>query len=514
MSAIRIAVITSDLSLGRVISNHLRRTERVELLVEELSDEAQAKIQLAKNLHQLAIVHNDLAADENSIAEAGRGTRLLKWLHENGSSTAKALICSVESSADLFVPEDTTILRAGSDFIQQLTGMLKNLMTPAKQAAAKRPSYVRVTVDLDEEGHAPYSLEGEGDSYQGSTGRCLTIDREKLKRLARRSKDIKLPSDTWSNDWLNLGQDVWDQVLRGDVGFWGALQNGLGHVDNDIQRMKFCFRISPALHPIAVEAIASTENTPDPDWWALKTPIYRSFHQQPPQMRGPLFNCLRKADSYNINCLIIQADVSGVVHGFESRPDGLKLDRLLHIAQETQEIERILRKHCSGRTLAVDLNFSAGEPFKDVISNLLKEEQWHIIHFAGHSFFDNKTRKGYIFFPGSEVGSPPETIAVADFCSELKGTQFFYLSSCKNIQADLILTLGENGIPSAAGYRWDVDDEKAAEYATKLYQQIFSERDSCLQHCLQHAFVETRKCMYKKYPDDPIWASPILLYRG
>ena len=147
MSAIRIAVITSDLSLGQTISNHLRRTDKVEL-VELLSDEVQAKTQLGKDLHHLVIVHNELAADENSLAEPGRGTRLLNWLQENHSRTAKALICSVESSADLSVPPRTTILREGSDFIQQLTVLLKSVIAPGKQAD-KRRSYIRVTVDLD-----------------------------------------------------------------------------------------------------------------------------------------------------------------------------------------------------------------------------------------------------------------------------------------------------------------------------------------------------------------------------
>jgi hypothetical protein len=115
-----------------------------------------------------------------------------------------------------------------------------------------------------------------------------------------------------------------------------------------------------------------------------------------------------------------------------------------------------------------------------------------------------------LFFPGAKIGSSPVKMEVSHFCGQLKATQFLYLSSCRGSEVNLILALAENGIPSAMGFRWSVVDERAAEYADQFYQHLFSKKE----HCVQHAFLETRQIMHGRYPDEPIWASPMLLYRG
>lgn len=507
MTNYNIAVVTSNLVFGKTMTNHIRRVLNNRVIVEALSDELSAKAQLSTNSYHLAVVDNDLAVDENSVAEGGRGLGLLRWLHETGSQTAKALICSVESSTTLVLPPGTTLLRSGSEFDQQLVKVVNELVS-AVQQPSQHNSYVKVIVDLDEAaGQAPYHLVGEGDSYEGSTGRSFVIDRKQLKRLADRSREI-VTSPGWDNRLLTLGQDVWDELLK-DSGFWGAIQNGLGHVDNDLGRMKFCFRVSPDFHALAVEALASSDDA-TPEWWMLKTLIYRSFYKQRPQTRGPLLSCARKPGSSPINCLIIEADARGLVPGVESAPgQALELDPLPTIAEEASIVEEILLEHRSGRVLRVNSDLVGNDGFEQVLSKYL-EEEWHIVHYAGHSFFDETSRNGYLFFPGRNVGSAPEKIDVARFCGQLRSTQFLYLSSCRSSEANLILALAENGIPAAVGFRWGVVDVRATEYAEQFYRQVFRKNE----HCLQYAFLETRKIMHGKYPTEPIWAAPMLLYRG
>ena len=207
MTNYNIAVVTSNLVFGKTMTNHIRRVLNNRVIVETLSDELSAKAQLSTNSYHLAVVDNDLAVDENSVAEGGRGLGLLRWLHETGSQTAKALICSVESSTTLVLPPGTTLLRSGSEFDQQLVKVVNELVS-AVQQPSQHNSYVKVIVDLDEAaGQAPYHLVGEGDSYEGSTGRSFVIDRKQLKKLADRSREI-VTSPGWDNRLLTLGQDV------------------------------------------------------------------------------------------------------------------------------------------------------------------------------------------------------------------------------------------------------------------------------------------------------------------
>ena len=66
--------------------------------------------------------------------------------------------------------------------------------------------------------------------------------------------------------------------------------------------------------------------------------------------------------------------------------------------------------------------------------------------------------------------------------------------------------LARKNIPAVLGFRWEIDDKKAHEFAIKFYEHLFGDNK-----LLEYAFLEARKDMYFEYPHDRIWASPMLV---
>jgi len=72
--------------------------------------------------------------------------------------------------------------------------------------------------------------------------------------------------------------------------------------------------------------------------------------------------------------------------------------------------------------------------------------------------------------PGEAEGMAVETFArgAAD-----TGAKLVYLSSCKGSSANTVASLAQRSVPYGLGFRWDVDDEGAAEFAALFYDELF-----------------------------------------
>ena len=126
-----------------------------------------------------------------------------------------------------------------------------------------------------------------------------------------------------------------------------------------------------------------------------------------------------------------------------------------------------------------------------------------MVHFAGHSFWDEKTGSAIIFLPGE---TNPQVVGIEPLAVLLRSarTRLVYLSSCKSSGCGV--ELARKQIPAIVGYRWNVDDELSAEHAKVFYKNLFEYPDS-----LEIALLRTRVQMHKDHRDNPIWASSILI---
>jgi CHAT domain-containing protein len=156
----------------------------------------------------------------------------------------------------------------------------------------------------------------------------------------------------------------------------------------------------------------------------------------------------------------------------------------------------------------------AGKPLAEVVESRLKDRTrpYDIIHFAGHALFAPslvpQDRRGYLIFSG-EPGGEPRAVPVATFADWLDGSgvQLVFLSCCRSSSAAAASELAARNVPVTIGFSWDLDDQKAVDFARDFYTELLA---SQLKAC--EAFAKARRKLHRTFDGgDPIWAAPVLI---
>jgi hypothetical protein len=195
--------------------------------------------------------------------------------------------------------------------------------------------------------------------------------------------------------------------------------------------------------------------------------------------------------------------------------DGFRLSefefrRLENIDRELNDLKALAAKDCTIFTLDV-LNLSA---FADprgagaLLMEKLKLNRYDVVHFAGHSL---TTRDGLtlLVLPGGMPGQT-EGMSVHTFAEGVAaaGARLVYLSSCEGSSANAVANLAQRDIAHVIGFRWDVDDERAADFARYFYGELFGKQSSSICNAFRTACRGVYEPMHIEA--SPIWASPIL----
>jgi CHAT domain-containing protein len=107
-------------------------------------------------------------------------------------------------------------------------------------------------------------------------------------------------------------------------------------------------------------------------------------------------------------------------------------------------------------------------------------------------------------------GERPEAVPIATVAEWLdkSGVQLVYLSCCRSSAASAALELARSDVPLTIGFNWNLDDEKAVDFARDFYGELLNE--ARLKVCV--AFSRARRTLYRYFSGgDPIWAAPVLI---
>jgi len=152
----------------------------------------------------------------------------------------------------------------------------------------------------------------------------------------------------------------------------------------------------------------------------------------------------------------------------------------------------------------VILRATPGIPLWKQVKEQLESRDWTIVHYAGHSYCESDGKTGYVFFPGASEGSI-EAVELKRFSDALRRATFTYFSSCDSGAGPFVFELAGRRVSSILGFRWEIGDDLASEFAKEFYQTLFE------KHSLEQAFLKARQQMHDAHPDDRIWAAPILI---
>lgn len=170
------------------------------------------------------------------------------------------------------------------------------------------------------------------------------------------------------------------------------------------------------------------------------------------------------------------------------------------------------------------LRYEQGKPsLSHRLKEALSRHEYDILHFIGHAYghrLPNDTIDTRLVLPTGDP-SAGEALTLFQLTSWLQKArvQFVYLSCCSGIPtkggAGMALTSAAvaklfKSIPFTLGFRWDVLDRRAFEFAKDFYTELFV-HDRQLDEAMQKA---RRNLFDSESGTDSMWASPVLLLQG
>ena len=189
---------------------------------------------------------------------------------------------------------------------------------------------------------------------------------------------------------------------------------------------------------------------------------------------------------------------------------------------ETQELEEQIRK--KAKTLKINAEVKripTSEASISRVEKLLNRCAYHIVHYAGHGYFDAATGEdsGLIFWQKPKQQGDAAHLTARALAQRLQGsdTVLFYLSSCvgstvggehllhSNDYLGVMDAIVQAGVPVVLGYRWYVTDSGARHFAGHFYNTLFETQSP------PQAALHARREVYIRDASDETWTSPILV---
>jgi hypothetical protein len=512
----------------------------------------------------LAVVELHLLAERRIARDLSQhaGLKLLQELHEVGLTLPSVLLVDKVDTwilkasqtlpaCELLVPDDdlASQLEATLDRLSRLTGKAPPDAAGATPSAKEGPStgqpigartnrvesartygpslvpesVATIEIDLPFGRPATYKISGRrGTQELKIDTQVLNIEWNELDTVVEVSRTLHQTSEHWEKYLRLAGERLSDIFDRGQ--FARDFNITRGWCGDSLNNVHIRFNITRELHSVAFEALYdSSEPREGYGYLMLRAPVVRRAHGFHHSRQ------LRLERDRPVSILVIEANVGRVEQ--LSGPDDPDLEKyfwdntLEDLNNTTQELnyfkklsarskkDSCLRQAINKITVLSGKAAARGGNFAKAIERELTGKAaltYDIVHFAGHSIFVQDSHggdsRGFLILPGDPH---PEALPIGTFADWLgaAGTQFVYLSSCRSSEADAAFELAGNGVPAVVGFRWDLDDDRAAEYAREFYEQLLI---AC--PAFDEAFLRTRRLMYNRYRrNDRIWAAPILM---
>lgn len=506
---------TEELIYGLVEKNLTQGAGDTEAPVQTcVRSEAEAKQQVKDRGYDLLVTEDCIPPDRKSplVEKEMRGLKLLEY----AKTVRPDLPCIVYTKAwtqrlhaALMDFDACELVVAGESLEEALGKCLDGVFgAPAPKAVGDGTGVQEqegvIDVEISLRGKQPpqcfYRISENG---QLRCSDIIFMTEGEFEDLLRESRELEvLTGDMWRTKLWHIGERLLDDLKRNST----FIRDFAATTRYDIRRCRFVFDIDKRFHPIALEAIVAHDSD---DFWMLEAPVTRRLHlDRPISVRGGI-------KGPPINCLILESSVDGC-----AREDFPPFGCLDNVPEEAEWLEGFLKHEKEvkptveiGKVLRItETTVPEGKSFcVHVQETLAQEGPWHLVHYAGHSYYEKRENKGYVIFPGPPSGKlSPEAIDMEVFGEWLREnrTDIVYMSSCHSSDSSIVFELARNYVPAIVGFRWDIEDRRAAEHARAFYTNLLTGSRSMR---IEYAFLKARKETYRKWRKDKTWAAPMLI---
>jgi hypothetical protein len=476
--------------------------------------------------YQLVVSDNHIPQNKSSAINesANLGLELLKEVSKNKIPSILVLPGdNQELQNEVKQLSRCIIINKGTKYGDQLLQLSKFLLNILPDI--KKTGYVKLELDLDKN-QWRYTITSDGLDKNIIGKGLLTINSEKMVDLIKRTSNIQHIYD-WNSELNSIGKTLFEEIIKNNYKFSKDFNTVRTLIDDD-NNIRIHFGVERKIHPVLLEALREEDKI-----LMLDCPIFRSI-----DVSGTYNNIFRQDGKKRepINCLIIESDVRGDVQvgnklvrfrdlsNIKSEADWLENYFLqnykefnigrIGVARRTKKEEKFFEEvyeYTEKEGKKVRKQMSTGSSFIAQLREIIGLHSWELLHYAGHSYYDDQTVRGYIILPPDPFAKEftKGAVEVMEFSQWLRppcNTQLVFLSSCHSSEENFVFELAFNKIPGIIGFRWDIDDDKALIYAQNFYTHLFKENMT-----LEYAFLEARRDMHGKYEENRIWAAPMLI---
>jgi hypothetical protein len=384
----------------------------------------------------------------------------------------------------------------GDGYIAKILNQIRTTRPPAKR--------LEIRIEAHADNRWIYSLRGVNFEYKRGGSLSFDLGAQGFSRMAA-AQIGKAPPD-WDDQFQQLGRNLVLSLFGGGSSFQDDVRQGMEEAGG-LHHTRVIFAVGQEQYDLALEAVYPPVKASHP--WMIHAPLLRNIPGQG-AANTPLFDGPPRMR----RCLIVGANTSGFCDDIVVGGRSLELGKLSHIKSECEAVQALFNeaKDALGFDDPTIVGTDAGKPLgKKDFQSLLQDEQWDVVHFAGHAYYSGPDQEGAS--PGSQhaclfVGEPdhPEAVEMNTIAPSLRETtSLLYLSGCQTASAGFAVAAAQYGVPAVLGFRWKVQDKPAEQHARLFYHQLFREK------AIDKAFRNTRRGMRLLNRRDNAWASGMLV---
>lgn len=349
----------------------------------------------------------------------------------------------------------------------------------------------------------PVSIRVTGPSSYSAIGKkFLDIDVGAFTRLG----DNTLLLD-WRFNSKHLGKQLHQLIFVNHPELFSSFNQLLGESTSN-ENIHIRFETHRELLQVPFEFLFDSVND-DGDYMVLRHPFGRTLtgiRTKRENLSPTFFNKLHRSND-DLRILLIASNTNPPIPGVD---------------EEIKALDSYLRELFQKKGLSTVIDtLPTEQATKENVKKVLNKCPYHIMHYAGHGVYDNKSpEKSHLLFwqkPGRQ--GVVESMSISEMQMLLRGSElrFVYLSCCVGVKtgnAELLLDddfLGiadgiiQSGIPSVLGFRWPVSDIGAKSLAIAFYDSLV------MQGQIDTAVLDARCEIAARNRDDITWLSPILI---
>lgn len=353
---------------------------------------------------------------------------------------------------------------------------------------------------------------GQGTRFTDQCVGTVAWDERTVRDYGRRVSRL-VGDPHWYEDLKRIGRDLYADLVASNPKIIAAFGTGQGQVAHD-EDLVLVFRTARELLGLPFEFLCPVDSADEyQDPLMLNYPIRRAITGVRTR-KWPLSGKFHRDET--LRCLLMASDAHGDVRLGRRQ---LYLPPLPAV-RDGDELERIERLFQERKTRChVDV-VRAAELTYPQVRELLTEGGYHLVHYAGHGYYDpDDPANSALFFWQDERRQAVRPLRASELKNRVKDTpvRFVYLSCCQGAQAgaatDLLASdfLGVMDAllvaqaPAVLGMRWPVSDDVAPILAEAFYQALMRGDD------LDLALLRARRAAADHDETDPSWAAPILV---